>query len=65
MSECPVPMGKVVFETCSSQWPGGRVRVVKKAEVHGGFGSLLRLVAPKMRRETARSLAALEEQLSS
>ena len=42
----------------------GRVRVVKRADVQGGFASLLRLMAPKMRRETARSLAALERQLS-
>ena len=64
VSECPVPMGKVVFEHVLEPVAGGRVRVVKKAEVHGGFGSLLLLVAPKMRRETARSLAALERQLS-
>jgi hypothetical protein len=44
---------------------GGRVRVVKRVEVQGGFSSLLLLFAPKMRREIARSLAALERQLSS
>ena len=65
VSECPVPMGKVVFDHVLEPVAGGRVRVVKRAEVQGGFGSLLRLVAPKMRRETARSLAALERQLSS
>jgi len=65
VSECPVPMGKVIFEHVLEPVAAGRVRVVKRAEVHGGFGSLLLLVAPKMRRETARSLAALERQLSS
>jgi len=64
VSECPVPMGKVIFEHVLEPVAAGRVRVVKRAEVHGGFGSLLLLVAPKMRRETARSLAALERQLS-
>jgi hypothetical protein len=38
--------------------------VVKRVEVHGGFGSLLRLIAPKMRRDIAQSLAALERQFS-
>ena len=64
VSECPVPMGKVVFDHVLEPVDGGRVRVVKRAEVHGGFASLLLLIAPKMRRETARSLAALERQLS-
>lgn len=65
VSECPVPMGKVVFDHVLEPVAGGRVRVVKKVEVQGGFSSLLLLFAPKMRRETARSLAALERQLSS
>ena len=64
VSECPVPMGKVVFDHVLEPVAGGRVRVVKRAEVQGGFGSLLLLLAPKMRRETVRSLAALERQLS-
>jgi len=64
VSECPVPMGKVVFDHVIEQVATGRVRVVKRVEVQGGFGSLLRLMTPKMRRETARSLAALERQLS-
>jgi hypothetical protein len=38
--------------------------VVKSVEVYGGFGSLLRLIAPKMRRDITQSLAALERQLS-
>jgi Polyketide cyclase / dehydrase and lipid transport len=65
VSECPVPMGKVVFDHVLEPVDGGRVRVVKKVEVQGGFSSLLLLFAPKMRREIARSLAALERQLSS
>jgi uncharacterized protein YndB with AHSA1/START domain len=65
VSECPVPMGKVVFDHVLEPVAGGRVRVVKKVEVEGGFSSLLLLFAPKMRREIARSLAALERQLSS
>ena len=66
MTECPVSMGKVVFDHLLEPVAGGRVRVVKRVEVQGGlFTSLLRLVAPKMRREIAGSLAALERQLSS
>jgi uncharacterized protein YndB with AHSA1/START domain len=65
VSECPVPMGKVVFDHLLEPVAGGRVRVVKKVEVYGGFSSLLRLVAPKMRREIIRSLAGLERQVSS
>lgn len=65
VSECPVPMGKVVFDHILEPVAGGCVRVVKKVEVQGGFSSLLLLFAPKMRREIARSLAALERQLSS
>jgi uncharacterized protein YndB with AHSA1/START domain len=65
VSECPVPMGKVVFDHVLEPVAGGRVRVIKRVEVQGGFSSLFRLVAPKMRREIARSLAALERQLSS
>ena len=64
VSECPVPMGKVVFDHLLEPVADGRVRVVKRAEVQGGLGSLLRLLAPKMRRETARSLVALERRLS-
>ena len=60
-----MPMGKVVFDHVLEPVAGGRVRVVKKVEVQGGFSSLLLLFAPKMRREIARSLAGLERQLSS
>jgi uncharacterized protein YndB with AHSA1/START domain len=65
VTECPIPMGMVVFDHLLEPVAEGRVRVVKKVEVQGGLGSvLLRLVAPKMRREITESLAALGRQLS-
>jgi uncharacterized protein YndB with AHSA1/START domain len=63
VSECAIPMGKVVFDHLLEPVAEGRVRVVKSVEVQGGFGSLLRLAAPKMRRDIAGSLAALERLL--
>ncbi len=62
VSECPVPLGKVVFEHTLEPVAGGRVRVVKRAEVLGGAAPLLLLFAPRMRRDTAESLAALGRQ---
>ena len=62
VSECPVPLGKVVFDHVLEPVAGGRVRVVKRAEVLGGAGPLLLLFAPRMRRDTAESLAALRRQ---
>jgi hypothetical protein len=62
VSECPVPLGKVVFDHVLEPVPEGRVRVVKRAEVLGGAGPLLLPFAPKMRRATADSLAALRRQ---
>jgi hypothetical protein len=38
--------------------------VVKRVEVEGACGPLVRMFAPKMRRDIAASLAALEGQLS-
>jgi hypothetical protein len=64
VTECPIPLGKVVFDHLLEPAAEGHVRVVKRVEVHGGFGSLLRLIAPKMRRDITQSLAALERQLS-
>lgn len=58
VSECPVPLGDVVFDHVLEPVAGGRVRSVKRAEVSGGAGPLL-LFAPKMRRD-AESLAALQ-----
>ncbi len=65
VSECPMPLGKVVFDHSLEPLDAGRVRVIKRVEVQGGFGPLLRLLAPKMRREITESLTALERQLSS
>jgi hypothetical protein len=64
VTECPIPLGKVVFDHVLEPVAEGHVRVVKRVEVYGGFGSLLRLIAPKMRRDISQSLAALERQLS-
>lgn len=64
VTECPIPLGKVVFDHVLEPAAEGHVRVVKRVEVYGGFGSLLRLIAPKMRRDITQSLAALGRQLS-
>jgi hypothetical protein len=64
VTECPVPFGKVVFDHVLEPLAGGRVRVVKRVDVQGGCGPLLRLFAPRMRRDIAESLAALGRQLS-
>ncbi len=64
VSECPLPLGKVIFGHSLEPVGKGRVRVVKTAEVEGGFGPLLRLLAPRMRRENAESLAALQRRLT-
>lgn len=64
VTECPVPLGKVIFEHLLEPLTERRVRVVKRAQVEGGSWPLLRLFAPKMRRETAESLAALGQRLS-
>jgi uncharacterized protein YndB with AHSA1/START domain len=64
VTECPMPMGRVVFEHVLEPVAGGQVRLVKRAEVHGGFGALLRLLAPKMRRDNGESLTTLKRLLS-
>ncbi|HCU92952.1 MAG TPA: hypothetical protein DHU96_09520 [Actinobacteria bacterium] len=64
VTECPMPMGKVIFDHVLEPVAGGRVRVVKKVDVEGGSAPLLRLLAPRMRREITESLAALESQVS-
>ncbi len=64
VTECPLPLGKVIFEHLLEPVAEGHVRVVKRAEVQGALGSLLRLLAPRMRRDTAESFAALQRQLS-
>jgi uncharacterized protein YndB with AHSA1/START domain len=60
VTECPMPLGKVIFDHLIEPVAEKRVRVVKRVEVQGAFGSLLRLIAPKMRRDIEQSLAALE-----
>jgi uncharacterized protein YndB with AHSA1/START domain len=65
VTECPMPMGKVVFEHLLEPADGGRVRLVKRVKVYGAFGSLLRLIAPRMCREIAESLGNLEQLLKS
>ena len=64
VTECPVPLGKVIFDHLVEPVAGGRVRVVKRAEIQGGPGPLLLLFAPKMRRDNAESLAALQSRLA-
>jgi Polyketide cyclase / dehydrase and lipid transport len=59
VSECPVPLGKVVFDHVLEPVAKNRVRAVKSVEVEGGISPLIRLFAPKMRRDIAESLAAL------
>src|SRR4029077_7623664 len=59
VAECSVPLGKVVFDHVLEPVAKGRVRVVKSVEVEGGIAPLLRLFAPRMRRDIAESLAAL------
>ncbi len=64
VTECPMPMGKVIFEHLLESPAEGRVRLVKRVEVQGAFGSFLRLIAPRMRREITESLGNLERFLS-
>jgi len=64
VSECPVPLGKVIFDHMLEPVAGGGVRVIKRAEVQGGSGPLMRLLAPRMRRDVTESLAALQRRLS-
>jgi uncharacterized protein YndB with AHSA1/START domain len=63
VTECPMPLGKVVFDHLVVPAGAGRVRVVKKVEVQGGFAALFRLFAPRMRRDIAESLASLERRV--
>ena len=63
VSACPVPLGTVTFEHLLEPASAGCVRVVKRADVTGGSGPLLRLLAPRMRRDTATSLAAMQQRV--
>jgi hypothetical protein len=65
VTECPMPLGKVIFDHLLEPAGEGRVRVVKSVGVQGGFGPLFWLFAPKMRRDIAESLAALGRLLCS
>ena len=58
------PSARWSSATRSKPLGNGRVRVVKRADVEGGFGPLLRLLASRMRRDNAESLAALQRRLS-
>ena len=64
VTECPMPLGKVIFDHLVEPVAGGYVRVVKRVEVEGACGPLVRMFAPKMRRDIAASLVALQGQLS-
>jgi hypothetical protein len=59
VTECPVPLGKVVFDHVLEPVAPGRVQVAKRVEVEGGISPLIRLFAPKMRRDIDQSLVAL------
>jgi uncharacterized protein YndB with AHSA1/START domain len=64
VTECPMPLGKVIFDHLVEPVAGGYVRVVKSVEVEGACAPLVRMFAPKMRRDIAASLVALQGQLS-
>jgi hypothetical protein len=64
VTECPLPVGKVIFEHVLERAGDGRVRLIKTVEVQGGMGPLLRLLVPRMRRDISDSLAALGRLLS-
>ena len=59
VSECPMLLGKVVFDHVLEPVATGGVRVVKRVEAEGGIAPLARLFVPKMRQDIAESLAAL------
>jgi uncharacterized protein YndB with AHSA1/START domain len=64
VTECPMPLGKVVFDHRLESAAAGHVRVVKRVEVEGACAPLVLMFVPRMRRDIAASLAALEGQLS-
>ncbi len=63
VTECPVPLGTVTFDHRLEPVTAQRVQLVKRADVQGGSGPLLRLLAPRMRRDTAASFAALRRRV--
>ena len=64
VTECPMPLGKVIFDHLLEPVAGGHVRVVKRVEVEGACAPLVLMFVPKMRRDIAASLANLHGQLS-
>ena len=64
VTECPMPLGKVIFDHRLEPTAAGYVRVVKRVEVEGACAPLVLMFVPRMRRDIAASLAALEGQLS-
>ena len=65
VTECPMPLGKVIFDhRLEPAAAGGYVRVVKRVEVEGACAPLVLMFVPRMRRDITASLAALEGQLS-
>jgi hypothetical protein len=65
ITECPTPIGKLVFDHVVEPIAGGRVRVVKKVDAQGALAPVIRLLAPKMRRDIAESLVNLGKLVSS
>src|SRR6201986_4490390 len=47
VTECPVPLGKVVFDHLLEPVAKDRVLVVKRVDVEGGIAPLVMLVSPK------------------
>ena len=64
VTECPMPLGKVIFDHRLEPAAAGYVRVVKRVEVEGACAPLVLMFVPRMRRDITASLAALEGQLS-
>jgi uncharacterized protein YndB with AHSA1/START domain len=64
VTECPMPLGKVIFDHRLELVAGGNVRVVKRVEVEGACAPLVLMFVPRMRRDITASLAALHGQLS-
>ena len=64
VTECPMPLGKVIFDHRLEPAAAGYVRVVKRVEVEGACAPLVLMFVPKMRRDIAASLAALHGQVS-
>jgi len=61
----PVPLGRVTFDHILEPLGEGKIRVVKRVDVYGGTAPLIRLFAPRMKRDITESMAALERMLTS